>query len=140
MKTTGNDMRHAIFLLLFASYSCSRINVESRDAYQKKNMRHGIVPLSSGLDQKMKEASIERGKYLYQTHCLSCHGSAGQGDGPEAQKLDRRPTNLRTLVRDVPNFTFFMSISQWQGDMPGWKEPFNGADREDLVAYIKTFR
>lgn len=133
-------MRYALPIILLATLSCSRINVESRDAYNKEKMRHGVVPLSSGLSRKMDEASVQRGKSLYQTHCLSCHGLSGLGDGPEAQNQERRPANLRALVSDVPNFKFFMSISQWQGDMPGWKEPFNEMDREDLVAYIKTFK
>lgn len=77
---------------------------------------------------------------LYEKHCLSCHGKNGEGDGPLALKSDHKPANLRKLAKEVPNFKFFMSISQWQGDMPGWKEKFNETDREDLVAYIKSFK
>lgn len=120
--------------------SCSHINRESRDYYRNKNFRHGIVPLSSGTVKKLNEASIARGKVLYQKNCLSCHGETGQGDGPAASLQESSPANLRKLSREVPNFQFFMSISQWQGTMPGWKEKFNPAEREDLAAYIKTFK
>lgn len=34
---------------------------------------------------------------------------------------------------------FFISISQWDRRMPGWKESFTYGEREDLTAYIKSF-
>lgn len=83
---------------------------------------------------------MARGKILYEHNCFSCHGDKGQGDGPLAHQQDHPPANLQKMAREVKDFKFFMSISQWQGDMPGWKESYNDIDREDLVAYIKTFR
>ncbi len=52
--------------------------------------------------------------------------------------LERHPPNLAKLVQEIPNFTFFLSISQWSGQMPGWKKEYSEADREDLVNYLKT--
>lgn len=114
--------------------------MQSKDYYRQQHVRHGVYPLSSGMSQKFSEDSVSRGKTLYVNNCLSCHGEKGMGDGPLADKQKVAPANLQKLVREVQNFKFFMSISQWQGDMPGWKEQFNDNDREDLVAYIKTFK
>ena len=33
-------------------------------------------------------ASIATGKALYNTHCKSCHGTKGKGDGTKAAQLD----------------------------------------------------
>lgn len=126
-------------LISMTLLSCSRINVSSQDHFRNQHMRHGIIPLSSNLAEKMNVASIERGKAIYKSHCLSCHGETGKGDGPAASAQKFPPANLHQLVREVKNFIFFLSISQWQGDMPGWEEKYNEAEREDLVAYIKTF-
>jgi len=41
---------------------------------------------------------------------------------------------------EIKNFKFFMSVSQWQGDMPVWQQSFTDLENEDLVSYIKTFR
>src|SRR3989442_12779582 len=30
--------------------------------------------------------SLNRGKFLYETYCLVCHGEAGKGDGPIASR------------------------------------------------------
>ena len=32
---------------------------------------------------------------LYRSHCASCHGTEGRGDGPDAPFLASRPRNLR---------------------------------------------
>jgi mono/diheme cytochrome c family protein len=37
---------------------------------------------------------VEKGKALYATNCLACHGAQGQGDGPTGQYLNPKPRNL----------------------------------------------
>ncbi len=36
------------------------------------------------------------GKALFELHCAVCHGAAGDGQGPEAQRFFTRPANLRS--------------------------------------------
>jgi len=145
-----NGITPAIIGLLFV-LSCARINQESRDEYNaERKFRHGIIPLESKstkndriilrLSDKLDQASVNRGKSIYVNHCLSCHGVEGLGNGPEASKQAHKPANLQNVAREVSNFKFFMSISQWQGDMPGWKDPFTDVDRDDLVSYIRSLR
>src|SRR5262249_3632445 len=38
--------------------------------------------------------SVLRGEPLYDEHCADCHGPYGNGDGPLADSLERRPPNL----------------------------------------------
>ena len=137
--------------ILVLLLSCSNVNQASRERYNNENkMKHGIVPIEvksdnnsesdKSIPQKLDQASVQRGRAIYNKHCLSCHGDKGLGDGPEAGKQAHPPANLKKLAKEVSNFKFFMSISQWQGDMPGWKDTFNELDREDLASYIKSFR
>ena len=37
---------------------------------------------------------LEKGRELYASQCLPCHGREGQGDGPAARFLDPKPRNL----------------------------------------------
>ena len=136
-----------IFIALaILSASCSRINVESQERYRQehdvvKNMRHGIVPLTiKGVLKIPDETSVARGKALYDNHCLSCHGENGRGNGPKAIDQKSSPVNLQRLVQEVPDFDFFVSVSNWQGDMPGWKEKFSSTELEDIKSYLKTFK
>lgn len=149
-------MKILLLLVTFSFFSCARINQDSREKYNSnRKIRHGIIPIeinkserdlnisgnkNQNTKQRLETFSISRGKDLYQKHCLSCHGVKGLGDGPDARGQTHSPANLQKLAREVPDFKFFISISQWDGGMPGWKEEFNDSDREDLVSYIKTFR
>lgn len=129
-------MKNLILLLL--ALSCAHST--KRAPTDGMKIRHGIVPLSLRVEQKLSEAQINRGKKLYQKHCLSCHGPYGKGDGAAAAGQERRPADLEKLAEEVKHFLFFMSISQYDGRMPGWRESFTEEEREELSAYIKTFR
>ncbi len=120
--------------ILFLVIACSSSKPDG-----EKQIRHGIVPISSKVEQRLTEAQVTRGKILYQEHCLSCHGEVGKGDGPQAGGQKKKPADLQKLASEVKNFLFFMSISQWDRRMPGWEEPFTSQEREELTAYIKTF-
>ncbi len=128
-----------LLLIAIVISSCAGIPRSSK-------MRHGIIPRETPskkekINAKLTEASVMRGKALYTVNCASCHGEdgKGKGNGIEAKKQKINPPDLSQLVKEVPNFTFFLSISQWSGQMPGWKEKYSEGDREDLVNYIKTF-
>lgn len=128
----------AIFIfILFSMNSCSRVNPKSQDNFESRRMRHGVIPMAEVSREKIDQGSIDSGEKIYMQNCLQCHGKSGEGDGPLAP---HGTANLRKLVTEVRNFKFFMSVSQWQGSMPGWKNQFNAAESDDLVAYIKTLR
>lgn len=38
----------------------------------------------------------------YRRYCASCHGVGGRGDGPAAEALSPRPTDLTTSTLDIP--------------------------------------
>ncbi len=132
MKFLSNSL-----LIIVAITSCT--------AFRKPPEKsHGFIVQKNPTEQKriearILEASLTRGKDLYQINCSGCHGENGKGPGVEARKQNLRPADLAKLAREVPNFTFFISVSQWSGQMPGWKERYSELEREDLVNYIKTF-
>jgi len=131
------------FLLIITIMSCARLNVNERDAYENRRMRHGIVPHSSSkpriVKKEMLRDSIQRGQKIYQKNCLECHGEKGLGDGRLADKQKIPPANLQATLKEVEHFEFYLSISQMQGEMPGWRAPLDHRDREDLVNYLRSF-
>lgn len=131
-------------LILIFSFGCTSINQSSREHYQAEHkMRHGIVPRETApskekWDKIFTQSNIAAGKKVYQSNCVDCHGSGGLGDGPKAKGMLPPPQDLTKLSKEVPNFQFYMMISKWQGDMPGWKKPFTAEEIEQLEAYIHS--
>lgn len=44
--------------------------------------------------QSFPAANTITGKDIYYKYCVTCHGANGQGDGPEAYKLNTKPTDF----------------------------------------------
>jgi mono/diheme cytochrome c family protein len=91
---------------------------------------------------KSDAESLETGKSLWGTHCQSCHGKKGKGDGNKAAQL-------KTHVRDFTAADFqkqsdgalFYKTSEGRGDMPGFKKKLPDADELwSLVNYMRTLK
>lgn len=139
-------MFKTLIVLLLLSVSCTQINTTSKQYHSEKSgFRHGIMPKVSDSSEagevqvkNLPQDSVERGQDLYKTHCLSCHGVNGRGDGPQAAELDQRPKNLSNLAKTVPQFKFYMLVSRQKAQMPGWKTIFTDKEIADLENYLKT--
>lgn len=87
-------------------------------------------------------ASIADGKTLWGTHCKSCHGAKGLGDGPKASQLKTEPGDFsKTDVQAQTDGSVFYKTSEGRDDMPGFKKKI--PDQDDiwsLVNYIRTFK
>ena len=134
--------------------SCSQVNTQSRDHYRnqsskKKNhfsinsdkFRHGLVPIPYTETKKvpsqkeLDKKSVAKGALLYKQHCFKCHGVNADGNGPETSRLTQKPKSLIAIARKVPNFKLYMMVSQWKGEMPGWKSMLN----EDETIHLKNY-
>jgi len=59
----------------------------------------GSVLLVATSSSIAEDASIEQGRDLYRIYCRSCHGENARGDGPTAEVLKVKPTDLTRLTR-----------------------------------------
>lgn len=99
-------------------------------------------------DKKMKnpvasdDESIKSGKALWNTHCKSCHGSKGLGDGSKAAQLKTDPGDFsKADVQNETDGTLFYRTTEGRDDMPNFKKKLPDADdRWHLVNYIRTFK
>ena len=102
------------------------------------------------------------GSYTYRTHCASCHGLKGKGDGPLAENLRFFPPDLARLARrnggkypaeNVARIVDGRNPIDGHGgpDMPVWgdafKNPETGFDDkkvrlriQSVVDYLKTLQ
>lgn len=79
------------------------------------------------------------GQKLYMGNCMTCHGATGNGDGPGAAALEKRPANLGERIRaGESDGALFWKISEGRSPMISWKGSLSETQRWELVNYIKT--
>jgi mono/diheme cytochrome c family protein len=98
--------------------------------------------------QKMKNPvasnaeSIAEGKTLYSTHCKSCHGAKGLGDGSKAAQLKTDPGDFsKADFQAQSDGALFYKTSEGRDDMPSFKKKIPDADeRWSIVNYMRTLK
>lgn len=86
--------------------------------------------------------SISAGKSLYATHCKSCHGSKGLGDGTKAATLKTEPGDFsKADFQSQPDGAIFYKTTEGRDDMPSFKKKIpDNDDRWSLVNFLRTLK
>lgn len=82
--------------------------------------------------------SIERGRRAYLTFCGACHGEKGRGDGPEAVKLNPKPSDLSNLGTARSDYQIFLQMSLGGLAMPQQRVHLSEKERWDIVNFLRT--
>ena len=121
----------------FISISFTVINSQDKKPWpvpdKDKNMKNA-VPSSA--------ESIAEGKTLYSTHCKSCHGAKGLGDGSKAAQLKTEPGDFsKADFQAQSDGALFYKTSEGRDDMPSFKKKLPDADeRWSIVNYLRTLK
>lgn len=83
-------------------------------------------------------ADPARGGELYVHNCASCHGGAGEGNGPGAPALHPGPANLAGHQYTAARLSYVM----WNGiagtSMPAWRD-LSATDRASIAQVVRGF-
>ncbi len=80
-----------------------------------------------------------RGKRVFETYCVNCHGQSGKGDGPIGQSLVPPAANLTLLHKKSDNDILRIIRKGRPGTaMPSWKHDLSSQEIDDVLAYIRT--
>jgi mono/diheme cytochrome c family protein len=91
-------------------------------------------------------ASPQDGSAIFETHCTTCHGPTGKGDGPGAKVIRQKMTDFSdpAAMRQV-NDRFLFEIIQKGGSqfgrsnaMPAWGMKLTDEQIRAVVAYIRS--
>lgn len=87
-------------------------------------------------------ASVAVGKTLYTTHCKSCHGTKGKGDGPKSAQLDTESGDFsKATFQAQTDGALFYKTSEGRKDMPSFKKKLPEADDIwAVVNYLRTLK
>ena len=85
------------------------------------------------------EAIIAEGKALYQPNCVSCHGQAGEGDGPKSDTLKAIPPDLSNpdMWRQKDG-ALYSKIIEGKAPMPSFRSKFSTHEVWTLVNYVRS--
>ena len=98
----------------------------------------------------LQAQAAPRGKAVYDQWCAGCHGETGAGDGPGAafmlpppRDFTRAVYQIRTTASgEIPTDADILRVID-EGmpgtAMPGWRKKLSQRERDDLVAYLKSF-
>ena len=118
--------------------------------------RAGILALGLGLlelgtwNSELRAQSAPRGKATYEQWCAGCHGEKGAGDGPGADRMLPHPRDFTrgvykirsTASGEIPTDADLRHVVD-EGmpgtAMPEWQSQLTERERDDVVAYIKSF-
>src|SRR5262249_14729471 len=85
--------------------------------------------------------SVANGLALFHAHCTVCHGGGGQGDGPAASGLPRRPADLtapHTGQHTAGDLFWWLTHGIPGGGMPGFGAVLTEDDRWDLINFLRA--
>jgi mono/diheme cytochrome c family protein len=112
---------------------------------------------SDVLGTSRQDAALARGRQLFRTHCATCHGASGQGNGAMVQYLRVPPADLTAIAARNKGVFSAEAVRRAidgrqavraHGDaaMPIWGDAFSPAEAtaaeriRDLVVYLESIQ
>ena len=86
-------------------------------------------------------ASAEKGKVIFEEHCVECHGEKGDGRGAVGPYLEeQRPANLLAEQTRTRSDDALFEIIQYgvHVEMPGWEDVLDDQEIVNAVKYLRV--
>ena len=84
--------------------------------------------------------ALTRGRMLYQTFCVVCHGEQGQGDGPLVPRIPNPPSYTSKQVQQLAPGHILHVITYGSGRMPSYAAQIPLEERWLIVHYVATLQ
>lgn len=91
----------------------------------------------------MTEEVLAAGRVLYDRHCMVCHGTSGEGNGPVVQPGTRFPTGpslLLPVMQNYPDGYIYGVIREGRSLMPAYGGRINHQERWYIVNYVRLLQ
>ena len=86
-------------------------------------------------------AATERGKVVFDTFCVPCHGPKAEGDGLVVQHgFPAPPTLVRARTRAMSDAQIFSIITNGSGGMPPYDSQIAREDRWKAILHVRKLQ
>ncbi|MFI5141732.1 MAG: c-type cytochrome [Bacteroidia bacterium] len=90
---------------------------------------------------KGNELVVKDGKKIYASHCGSCHGDKGKGDGIASSACNPKPADhTSNYVQSEVDASLYWKISEGRGAMPSFKNALTEDEIWKTINYIRTLK
>jgi mono/diheme cytochrome c family protein len=86
------------------------------------------------------KAVYYKGKELYESACIVCHGPAGYGKGYVVPKYPQPPSLHSNKIRNWPDGRIFHVITNGQNTMGPYSTQFDPEERWAIIRYIRALQ
>ncbi|MBK7599260.1 MAG: cytochrome c [Acidobacteria bacterium] len=108
------------------------------------------VAITTSAAQGKGKAKQSQGQKLYLSHCASCHGDDGKGNGPVASSLKSSVGDLTQIKKVEGKFpvkelkgtisgTYLVQV-HGKREMPVWSNVLTNKQIDDLVKYLGSIQ
>lgn len=134
MRNSGIRLMLAAGVLTIAACSSSEEATKGSSA----------PPAATAAAASVTPAMLEKGRAIYKTNCVPCHGETGKGDGPGAGVLKPPPRDhtdrayMDTLSdKEIGDIIKMGGAIKGKPLMPSHPQ-LSGGDLEAIVAYVRS--
>jgi cytochrome c len=84
--------------------------------------------------------TVERGRHMFLTYCLPCHGPEGDGNGTIVPLFTMPPSLHSEKVRKWSDGAIYFVVQNGQNLMPSYASQIEPSDRWAIIHYIRSFQ
>lgn len=119
-----------------ATYLYGQNEIQPKAQESKVQEHTDVSPVQSATSSS---GDSGKGKRVYGTYCVNCHGQSGKGDGPIGKSLVPPAANLTVLGKKSDKDILRSILKGRPGTaMPSWKHDLSSQEINDVLAYIRT--
>ena len=86
-----------------------------------------------------RSVSAKKGKRIFKTRCMICHGATGVGNGAGGKALNPQPQNLTLpMVQNQSDGELFWKVTNGRNAMIKWGPILSENERWDVINYVRT--